>query len=264
MCRATEILCHTPLAFVSFCISSAKKSRPVDNYGWFHVGPLQSLLLSVCLWMIFFRCETYRPLLQNLYIDYFSIQTIVSIYDRSLKYSYVRQGKPNLLFSMIDKRNKLSHSEIKIFRFFPYQIRMMRLTRSSYHQRDPSFNINTFNPLKKNKHKILKTDDIKLVVNNKAHLKCQWQLWFEGKKHSNCGFGISFDKSWGETCNIELTFFMLMNFNRHIFKYSHFEVCLNQVRLDSPINSSNDSIVVFIRQRNVWWTQNSFFFHEVE
>lgn len=42
-----------------------------------------------------------------------------------------------------------------------------------------------------------------------------------------------------------------MNFNRHIFKYSHFEICLNRVRLNSSINSSNDSRVLFIRRRNV-------------
>lgn len=33
ICAAeTEISCQTPLAFVTFCISSAKKWRPVNNY----------------------------------------------------------------------------------------------------------------------------------------------------------------------------------------------------------------------------------------
>lgn len=68
---------------------------------------------------------------------------------------------------------------------------------------------------------MLRTDDIKLVVNIKANLKCQWQLWFGGKKHSNCEFGISFDKSWGETCNIELDFFYADEFQQTYFLNIH-------------------------------------------
>lgn len=149
--------------------------------------------------MIFFRCETYRPLLQNMYIDYFSIYRF-----RFRRQSSYMTGASNIdtfavslqtfyFLWLIRGTNCLIQIKLNLRFFAFFLIKFEWCGWQDHHIIGVTLLLisTRLTHLKRNKHKILKTNDIKLVVNNKANLKCQWQLWFEGKKHSNCEFGIS-------------------------------------------------------------------------